>query len=78
MTSDQAALREELTTVENDLAGLRSSAAELREQIATEGPADPGDVATLLTGAQEQEALAAAMQRRRDELRRQLGLDAAG
>jgi hypothetical protein len=75
MTSDAS---DELASIEAELGRLRRSALELREQVGSEGPMDSGDVATLITAAEEQEALADTMERRRDELRAELGLDAAG
>jgi hypothetical protein len=75
MTPNQAALRKELAAVEKDLDEVRRSAQSLRQQIGSDGPADPGDVATLVQGAEEQESLATTLEERRDRLREQLGLD---
>jgi hypothetical protein len=69
---------DELASVEAELARLRRSALELREQIANEGPMDAGDAATLLTAAEEQDALAETLERRRDDMRADLGLDTEG
>ena len=66
-------LRRELEEVEQEQAGLRRTAAELRQSIAAEGPGDAADVAGAITAAEEQEALADALEARGEELRRRLG-----
>jgi hypothetical protein len=70
-----AELREELRLVDEDLASLQRTAAELREQVGQDEPGDFADKASILTATQEQEALIASMQARRTELRRLLGED---
>jgi hypothetical protein len=64
-----AALREELRVVEEDLARLRETAAELRRRIGSrdDDPTDPEERSLLITTAEEQEVLE---QRREDLLRR--------
>ncbi len=77
MTTDeaQAALREDLRLVDEELADLRRTVRELRNQIRDTGPSDPEDRTAAITAADEQEALVSALETRRDRLRRQLGLD---
>jgi hypothetical protein len=74
-TEDEAALREELRMVEEDLAGLRQTARELRERIGdrADAPTDWAEISTLITMAEEQEALAATLEARREVLLRRLG-----
>jgi hypothetical protein len=71
----KAALREELRQVEADLKRLRQTAAELRRQIGEEWyePTDEAERSLLITAAEEQEAFAAELEARRDELLRRLG-----
>jgi hypothetical protein len=73
MTGDVSAdrLRAELEEVENDLAGLRRTAADIRSGI---GEAeDPADRGSLIQSADEQDALAEQLAARRDDLLRRLG-----
>jgi septal ring factor EnvC (AmiA/AmiB activator) len=74
-----AALREELRLVEEELAQARRTAAELRRQIGErwDAPRDSADLATELTAAEEQEALAAALEARLLHLAERLGEDPA-
>jgi chromosome segregation ATPase len=69
------ALREELQAVEGDLARLRESAAELRRRIGSrdDDPTDPEERSTLITTAEEQEALIEVLEQRREDLLRRLG-----
>jgi F0F1-type ATP synthase membrane subunit b/b' len=71
------ALLEELRHVEADLAELRRSAEDLRRQIGERWsePTDDAERAIMITMAEEQEAFAAELEARRDELRRRLGLE---
>ncbi|GAA2083969.1 hypothetical protein [Actinomadura alba] len=71
----KAALREELRQVEADLMKLRRTAEELRRQIGEEWyePTDAAERALLITAAEEQEAFAAELEARREELLRRLG-----
>ncbi len=78
MTVDESeALREELRRVEEELEEVRRIAADVRQRIGerAEGAGDAADTAAALTAAEEQEAFAAMLQARRDDLRKQLGLD---
>ncbi|MEV7970552.1 hypothetical protein AB0O34_31875 [Sphaerisporangium sp. NPDC088356] len=74
-TEDEAALREELRMVEEDLTRLRQTAAELRERVGerADSPTDSAEISTLITMAEEQEAFAETLEARREELLRRLG-----
>ncbi len=65
-----AQLREELGLVEEELTQLRTTAAELRRQIGERSyePTDPAERSLLITEAEEQEALIAVLERRREDL----------
>jgi hypothetical protein len=69
-----AQLREELGRLEEELAQLRATAAELRRQIGERSfePTDPAERSLLITEAEEQEALIAVLERRREELLQRL------
>jgi hypothetical protein len=71
----KAALREELRQVEADLSKLRRTAADLRRRIGErwDDPTDEAERALMITAAEEQEAFAAELENRRDELLRRLG-----
>jgi len=71
----QAAIREELRLVEEDLARLREAAADLRRRIGERAdyPTDPAELSALIEEAEEQEALAEELEARREELLRRLG-----
>lgn len=71
------ALEEELRQVEADLENAKRSAAELRRQIGerSDAPTDEAERTSQITLAEEQEALAALLEERREELRRRLGLE---
>lgn len=73
MTDDE--VRAELAQVEQELAGVRKTAAELRQQVGDDnsGPTDPEDRAAVISEADEQDNLAAALEDRRDRLRQRLG-----
>lgn len=67
-----AALRDELRLVEQELAQLRDTAAELRRQVG-EATGDDADRASLITGAEEQQAFIGVLEARRQDLRQRLG-----
>jgi hypothetical protein len=69
------ALREQLRLVDEELAGLRTTAEELRTQVGerSDGPIDPAESATVITAAEEQEALIGVLAARREDLLRRLG-----
>ena len=71
----QAAIREELRLVEEDLARLCEAAADLRRRIGERAdyPTDPAELSALIEEADEQEALAEELEARREELLRRLG-----
>jgi hypothetical protein len=64
-------LRIELERVEHEIAELQREAREIRERLADD-PGDGPDRAESLTLAEEQEAIAAVLEERRDELQRRL------
>ena len=69
-----AQLREELGLVEEELARVRTTAPERRRQIGerSDDPTDPAERSLLITEAEEQEALIAVLERRREELLQRL------
>ena len=71
----QAAIREELPLVEEDLARIRETAADLRRRIGERAdyPTDPAELSALIEEAEEQEFLADELEARREELLRRLG-----
>jgi hypothetical protein len=73
-TKGKDALREELRMVEEDLERLRATARELRERLGehADAPTDAAEIATMLTMAEEQEAFAATLEARREELLQRL------
>lgn len=72
---DEPGLREQLRTVDEELRELRRTAAQLRAQIGgrSDGAVDLEDSASAITGAEEQEALIAALEVRREGLLKRLG-----
>ena len=72
--SDDAALREELRLVEEELAAVRRTATDLRAEVGSrsDGAVDHEDMAATITSAEEQEAVARSLQARRDRLRARL------
>jgi hypothetical protein len=70
-----AALREELQVLEDELAQLRQTTADLRRRIGErwDDPTDSAERATLITTAEEQEALIQVLEARREDLLRRLG-----
>jgi chromosome segregation ATPase len=69
-----AALREELQVLEDELARLRQTTADLRRRIGERGddPTDSAERAALITTAEEQEALIQVLEARRGDLLRRL------
>jgi chromosome segregation ATPase len=67
-------LREELLRADDDLERLRREAAHLRREIAERREAlrDPEELSVALTAAEEQEAIIAWLEARREKLQRQL------
>jgi len=63
-------LRAELERVEREIAELRSQIRDIREQLTD--PADVRDRTEMLTLAEQQEAILAVLEVRRDDLRRRL------
>jgi hypothetical protein len=72
MTDEETSrLRAELAEVEKDLASVRETAAQLRENVPeSEDPADRG---ALIQSADEQDAIAEQLVARRDDLLQRLG-----
>jgi hypothetical protein len=70
-----ASLREELRLIEEDLARLRETAANLRQRIGErwDDPTDAAERSALIEEAEEQEALIEVLETRRQELLRKLG-----
>jgi hypothetical protein len=75
-----AALEAELRVVEEDLARLRETAADLRRRIGEreDEPTDPAERSALIEQAEEQEALIDMLKARREELLRKLGRPGTG
>jgi len=75
-----AALEAELRVVEEDLAQLRQTAADLRRRIGEreDEPTDPAERSALIEQAEEQEALIDMLKARREELLRELGRPGTG
>jgi bacterioferritin (cytochrome b1) len=72
----ETTIRDELELVEEDLARLRKTAAELRQRIGerADDPTDTVERSALIEQAEEQEALIDELEARREELRRRLGV----
>jgi Skp family chaperone for outer membrane proteins len=66
-------LRVQLSRVEAELSELLREAHELRAQLTDDGPMDSADRSAIITQAEQLEALADELQRRREELLEQLG-----
>ena len=79
-TRSQAAIREELKLVEEDLANLRETAASSRQRIGerADEPTDEAERAAMIESADEQEALIAQFESRRERLVAELSGRAAG
>jgi outer membrane protein TolC len=75
-----AALEAELRVVEEDLARLRETAADLRRRIGEreDEPTDPAERSALIEQAEEQEALIDMLNARREGLLRELGRPGTG
>jgi bacterioferritin (cytochrome b1) len=76
----QAAIREKLRLLEEDLARLRETAASLRQRIGErwDEPTDPAERSALIESAEEQEALIDQLEARREGLLRELGGRSSG
>jgi hypothetical protein len=66
-------LRAELGNVESERAELLRQARELRAQLRDEGPMDSADRSAIITQAEQLDAVAADLGRRRDALLVKLG-----
>ncbi|GGP98881.1 hypothetical protein [Streptosporangium pseudovulgare] len=66
-------INDELHEVEEEIARLRSEAADLREQVNDLGPTDAVERSALITMAEQQESLADDLEVRREGLNRKLG-----
>jgi hypothetical protein len=68
-------LREELKEIDDGLATLRATVEDMRKQIADRsyGSGDRLDTTTLITEAEEEEAVVATLEARRAEILTQLG-----
>ncbi|MFE3451232.1 hypothetical protein ACFXJ8_20145 [Nonomuraea sp. NPDC059194] len=64
--------QEELRQLEEDLAKLKASNADLRSQVSDMGATDAVERAAMLGMADEQDGLIAELEARRDELRSRL------
>ena len=69
------ALREEVQVVEDELAQLRETVADLRRRIGErwDDPTDSAEKAALITTAEEQEGFIQVLETRRADLLRRLG-----
>jgi SMC interacting uncharacterized protein involved in chromosome segregation len=69
--------REELRLVEEEIAGIRESVAQLRRQIGdrSDGSVEPEETASTISSAEELEAILDTLQTRRENLARRLGAD---
>jgi hypothetical protein len=65
--------RAELARLEAQIAELRQTARELRDGLNDAGPTDIEDRSQVIYEAEQQEAIVGELERRRDELRAQLG-----
>jgi hypothetical protein len=76
----QAAIREELQRLEEDLARLRETAVSLRQRIGErwDEPTDPAERSAMIESAEEQEALIGQLEARREELLGELGGRSSG
>jgi septal ring factor EnvC (AmiA/AmiB activator) len=71
MVDDQTSrLRAEIAEVEKDLAAVRETAAQLRENVAE--AEDPADRGALIQSADEQDTIAEQLTARRDDLRQRV------
>jgi hypothetical protein len=67
-------LHEELRRIDGDLERLRREAARLQRELAvrSDAPRDPEELSVTLTAAEEQDAIIAWLEARREKLQRQL------
>lgn len=65
--------RTELSRVEGQIEDLQQTVRDLRAGLRDAGPTDPEDRSLVISQAEEQEAIIAELERRRDHLREQLG-----
>jgi hypothetical protein len=74
-TEPQAALREELREVDDELARQRADLDDLRKELGdpSEQPVEPEDRANLLTELETQEAVIETLEARRADLLKRLG-----
>ncbi len=72
-----AATRDELGVVEDELAQLRTEIESLHSLLGgrNAGPMDLAESAAAITSAEEQEALLEVLEARRDALQRKLGIE---
>jgi hypothetical protein len=69
----EESVQDELREVEAELADLRRTARELREQVGEDEPGDFADKSAAIEAADEQDELIAQLEDRRSELLRRLG-----
>ncbi|MFI6325634.1 hypothetical protein ACIBG8_49535 [Nonomuraea sp. NPDC050556] len=65
-------IQDELRQVDEDLAKLRASTAELREQVGDMGPTDAAERSAMLQLADDNDELIAELEARREGLRKRL------
>jgi hypothetical protein len=72
---EQPEVSEQLRVVDEEIAGLRATAEQLRAQVGdrADGATDPAERAAVITAAEEQEALIGVLTERREVLARRLG-----
>jgi hypothetical protein len=70
----ERAVRDEILSVDAELAELRRVSAQLRSEIGhrDDGATDPEDLAATITSVEEQEALIGVLEARREKLQAQL------
>lgn len=70
----ERAVRDEILSVDAELAELRRLSAQLRSEIGhrDDGATDPEDLAATITSVEEQEALIGVLEARREKLQAQL------
>jgi small-conductance mechanosensitive channel len=66
-------VRTELVRVEQELENLQQTVRDLRAGLNDAGAVDPEDRSLVLSQAEEQQAIMAELEQRRDHLREQLG-----
>lgn len=72
---NESELRDQLQAVEARIARLRQEVQQLREEIGQswDSPIDPAERAVLLTNVEQQEALIADLEIRREQILQRLG-----